>query len=514
MKKITKQEKHALFLWSNEFSWIQIGSKLKLSPKQLKKIKNKFKLEEPFTVKFYKMTNFEKWRAYMEGCISPDNYIAWGYYNIISSTLQRRVWVGPKHAPLYPNMYTILVGEPGVGKGRVITPVSEILKYHKLENPKLNNATNLPGLNETDKLVVKVTAEEDYKEAQKEEDKFTVKQKYFEKPLLIPVAADAITYEALVLEMARSLRRINFPEWCEKTNKYNMGMYLHSSLCFCLEEISSLFRKRMEDLVNCLIKVYDCQDYNYETIKRGKDRVKSCCLNFFGGTTPGFMQSVFNDKLLSEGFSSRTFFIYATKNRKTALRIPELTKEQLDYKKEILDHVGKLTKLYGPVEVTEEAWQFLEDWWVKAQSERPNTSNKLNPYYARKNIHVQKLAMALHFGESTEMKIGIARFQEALVVLADEEKKMHYALGFDSDNPLQKVTTKLENYLIKSEKAKTYKELYAEFWSQIPTKSPGEDLNVILQHLVFMGSIAEEMKEHPHSKQFLKYYAAKKESEI
>lgn len=461
------------------------------------------------------LSNFEKWREYMAGSISPDNFINWGWYNIITSALQRRVWVGPKHAPLYPNIYTILVAEPGVGKGRVITFVSEILKHHKLINPKEINASNLPKeMDETQKLIAKQVSAEDYKEASKEEDKFTAKQKYYEKPLLIPVAADAITYEALVLEMARSFRRINYPEWCPLTNKYKNGMYLHSSLCFCLEEISSLFRKRMEDLVNCLLKVYDCGDYNYETIKRGKDRVKSCCLNFFGGTTPGFMQSVFNDKLLSEGFSSRTFFIYATKNRKTALRIPELTKEQLAYKKDIIEHVEKLTKLYGPVEVEEEAWHFLEEWWKKAQGERPNTNTKLNPYYARKNIHVQKLAMAIHFGESTEMKIGIETFKQALVILAEEEKRMHYALGFSSDNPLQAVSAKIEKYLLSCEKPKTYKEIYAEFWSSIPTKDAEKDLKSVLEHLEFIGTIGTEVIEHPETKLQTRYYGAKKESEI
>ena len=79
------------------------------------------------------MTNFELWKEYTSGSASPDNYLDWGYRYLIAACLQRRVWLSASHAPCYPNIYPILVGRPGVGKGQCIRLVDDILRHHKLE---------------------------------------------------------------------------------------------------------------------------------------------------------------------------------------------------------------------------------------------------------------------------------------------------------------------------------------------------------------------------------------------
>ena len=284
------------------------------------------------------LTNFQKWRLYMDGFISPDSFIDWGFYYLISAALQRRVWLGPDHSRLYSNMYVILVADPGIGKGLVVKQIAELVKHHKLPDPNngsLNKHLLEKAPTEVDRAAIEEVAKADYTAAQELEGGSTDKDgnkitrnKIYEKPLLFPVAADATTYEALVRSMSKAIRRINYKEFDEKVGKEIMKIYTHSSLCFCLEEISSLFRKRTEDLVHFLIQAYDCGDYTYDTKTQGKDRVRKCCLNFFGGTTPGFMQTTFDDQLLTEGFASRCFFIFAAKNRKTTLWIPELTQAQ------------------------------------------------------------------------------------------------------------------------------------------------------------------------------------------
>jgi dephospho-CoA kinase len=427
------------------------------------------------------LSNFDKWRFYNEGLISPDIYIDFSFYYLISAALQRRVWIGPTHSPLYPNLYIILVGEPGIGKGLVIKQISQILQFHKLKNPR-ETVENNSELSSLDKDFVKAVAEADYDEAMRKikgESK-GAKKGEVDKPLLFPVAAESTTYEALVNSLANSIRRINYKHFDERQQKEVMLPYAHSSICFCLEEISSLFRKKTEDLVNLLIQTYDCGDYIYETKTQGKDRIKRCCLSFFGGTTPGFMQSTFDDRLLTEGFASRTFFLFAASNRKTAVRIPDLSHEQVAAYYHIVNHVQKLSTLYGRVEVPEEVWKFLEEWWKDSQQKRVNTNPRLNPYYSRKPAHVQKLAMAIHFAESTEMKMGLEPFQVAINMLAYAEKYMHMSLGLDNNNPLAKPMMKIQRFL-QQLGPKTERELLAEFWSALPKGK--EDMQTILQHL-------------------------------
>lgn len=457
------------------------------------------------------MTNFERWRNYMSWCISPDNYINWGFYGLISAALQRRVWLGPTHKPLFLNIYAILTGETGVGKGLVLTEIYSFLSYHKLDPNAYRNNVNLSKI---DDQVVKDTINKVYiEDFQAAEQMMKAREKdntrnFADKPLLLPIGVDSTTYQSLVSSMPKAMRRKDYLELDPASGKYIPKIYTHTSMAFCLEEISSLFRKKTEDIVNFLIKVYDCQDYTYETISRGFDRIRKPCLTFIGGTTPHFMQEVFDDALLNEGFSSRTFFIFAARNRFRTTRIRELSDEQKQYKVELLQHIKKLTELYGPVTFTEEADNYLEDWWVnKAETTRANFNMKLNSYYGRKQIHTMKLAAILHFMESTEMTIGVECVKKAIEVLDEEERRMHYCLGLDDTNPLSKPAKKILKFL-QMQKNVGYmkKELLAEFWDQMP--DPENDITLILDRWINTGAIDKYPKEHPITKKQEVYYKA------
>jgi len=429
------------------------------------------------------MTNFDKWMSYTDGLPSPDNYRRWGFLYLIAAALQRRVWCPPEHDKLFANMFVTLVGKPGLGKGGVIRAVSNLLTQHKLEDVN-SHLTNKEGLTEEEKTVAAAIAEQDYKNAQSEAEMGRSTKQAVEKALLIPVAADAVTYEALVQSMAHSYRRINFIAWDEKLQKNKMNIYGHSSLCFCLEEIASLFRKHTDNLVNFLIQAYDCgENYEYQTKTSGRDRIRRVCLNFFGGTTPDFMQNTFDEKLLSQGYSSRTFYIFAIRNRKAVFFRPELTAEQRAYRDELSAHVKKLTELYGQVQLDNETCQFLEEW-IRQDAENPlkraSKSVKLEAYYARKNIHIMKVAMALHFGETTDMHIPKSTFEAAIALLHEEEKTMHLALMMGNNNPLARTSQKVLSY-IRDNGKKNFNELLVEFWGEVRKPELEEVLNFLDQ---------------------------------
>ena len=452
-------------------------------------------------------SNFAKWRLYTDGLISPNNFIDFGFYYLISAALQRRVWTGPEHAKLYPNIYPILVGDPGIGKGLVIKQVFKFLTYHKLKNPREHNTIDKDC---PDKDFVKAVQEADYDRAVTVANLGTKKQHDIEKPLLFPAAdSDTATFERLVEHWASSIRRINYKFHDEKTQKTVMIPYAHSSLAFCLEEMGTLFAKNTDKIVNLFIKGYDCGDYNYETKTKDKDRVKNCCLNFIAGTNPSFIQSAFDDRLFDEGFASRVFFIFGAKNRKVALQIPDLTPEQTQAKADILTHMEKLSHLYGRVEIEPNTWLWLEEWWRGAQMKRSNNNIRLNSYYARKNIHVFKLAMAIHFSDSLELHMGLSPFQEAICRLDDEEKTMHLALGHETGNPLAKPLRKVIKY-IECFGPQTRKQLIAEFWSALPNKA--EDMDSILEHLLAQEIVEQYEEENLKTRQNTIHYKIKEKA--
>jgi len=450
------------------------------------------------------MTNFERWQVYTSGLASPQNYINWGYLYLISASLQRRCWMPPDWRRCYPNMYVTFVGKPGIGKGQVIRCVSDILTQHKLEDVKPPSVGKTPQEQE----IIDAMHQSTVKAAKDEEQFGKDKSASAESPALIPMAADAVTYEALVQSMSRCIRRVNYHEYDEKQQKEVMRIYSHSSLCFCLEEIASLFRKNTESLVNFLIQAYDCGDnYEYVTKTQGKDRIRRLCLNFLGATNPDFMQDTFDDKLLSQGYSSRTFYIYAARNRKSMFFLPELTPEQKAAKEEISQHVKKLSQLYGQIKLQPGTVEFLEAW-IKDQDDNPqkraSKSQKLDPYYARKNIHVMKVAMALHFGESTEMEIPLETFQRAIAFLAEEEKTMHLALVLEGKNPLANASARLQEYL-RSAGPKTFIDLLQEFWGVVDKPQ----LTEILQYLQDTKMVTTRTERDQFDDQVMYYEIAK-----
>lgn len=408
--------------------------------------------------------NLDRWRYYMKDCSSPDSYIDWGFYYIVGAFLQRRVWLGAEQAALYPNPYIVLVGDPGVGKGRVIKPVTQVIKtFHYKPGKQVDNSG---GITVSPEMLNSCFNDDD-----------NVKQ-IKDKKYLIEIAPNAITYEALADYLAKSIRFISYKKQVD--GKAVNDFYSHSSLCFSLDEISSLLRKNTESVVNFLLELYDCQDYKYETKRSGCANIKRGCLSLLAGTTPHFMQTVFGDELITEGFASRTFFIYEYANRFNSLFIPSFSDEQVKGYNELLKHLRKLADLFGEVKLSPDAFAFLDNWWRNIHpTTRPNNSIKLSYYYARKNMHVMKLAMILHFADRLDGEISLDEAQRALKILEDIEKKMHFAIGFDTKNPLAMPAKGIMKYIEKVKEA-TFKDIWIEFSDEVRES----ELREIIQFLV------------------------------
>ena len=426
------------------------------------------------------MTNFDKWKAYTDDLPSPDNYITWGWLFTVTAALQRRVWLPPAHSKLYLAMYPILVGKAGIGKGSVIERVSGMLSQFKFEDFHKNGA-NL-NFTQEETNAWKNVHDKQVKDAQENHE--TSSKQMVDKAPLLPSGGDSITYERLVQKIAQSYRFIPYSMWSEKEGKHKMGVYGHCSMYFCLEDVASLFKKHTENLMIFLTQAYDCKDeYLYE-IKSGKpDRVMKICLSLFGGAVPEFMQSIFEDNLVNSGFSSRVFFIFAHKNRKSQFFRPELSPEQTEYRNDLSKHILKLTHLYGQIVLEPQTQPFLEEWLrdMEAHPEkRASQSSRLDTYYSRKNIHIMKVAAALHFSENTTLEIPHETFLQAIEVLHEEEKTMALALMVgNQNNPLAKPSKKVVEFL-RTNGPKVFKSLLAEFWDEgLQEKDLTEVLNFL-----------------------------------
>lgn len=433
------------------------------------------------------MTNFQRWHLYCKHVESPESFIKFGYYSLIASCLQRRVWVGPVHAPIYPNLYIILCGGPGSGKGQIIKPIGQFLGHWKR-----HTAAELDNLNKQLEAAQKKASRGNpsifssqqintINQASAELNGYS--KKLVDEPLLFPIASESFgSYQALVNALAESYDAKHYTK-----SDGGSATYLHSSMSMVLEELASIFRKHSEDIANFLLQTYDCGDYRYTTLSRETDRIKNCCLNILAGTTPAFMQETLDDRLTNEGFASRTFFICAEEPRFKNMHYKELDSAQNIAKMELLLHLKKLKDVYGGCTYTKEAYEFLAHWWEKGGSNiKANASPKLASYYARKKVHVQKLATVIHYSDKLDNIITLAEVKQAMEELEEAEKNMHLALTFRGNNPLTTLGRALERYLEAKGRA-TKNALITDLWEY----GQPHELNQVMEAYIVMKKIEE-----------------------
>lgn len=403
------------------------------------------------------MTNLERWRFFMKDCKSPDSYIDMSFYFMISACLQRRVWLNSEFNPLFFNQYLVLVGGPGIGKGMAMKPVIQMLKFHKaVTQDKHINAVDITSA-AMDGVHGKV--------ADPDAD------------LLFPMAPNSCSFEQLVREFSEVIRTIRV-EIKKPDGSVEKKIVTHKSLCCVLEELGSLIAKDRDKVITFLLQAFDCGDYDYKTKHQGKDLLRKLCLNLMGGCTPAFMQDAFTEKIIGEGFSGRTIFVYEFANRFNKFAMSEYSAEQLKARNEVLAHIHGLSRLYGQVQYTPGAFEILRSYFEdELPKHRVNLNPKLEPYYTRKDILVQKLAGAIHFADSYSLVINEQEVTQALEVLARLEKKMHLALSFGK-NPIAAYGARITLFIQKAG-PQTFESLWAEFGSDLREMELKECLNFL-----------------------------------
>ncbi len=364
------------------------------------------------------MTNLDRWRLYLRDVESSDIYIDWTFYTMVSAALQRRVCLNqiPHLAsgrPIFPNIYVIFIGPPGIGKSSAAFWAVELFKTFG----------GFDSLTSHSKRIIKI-------------------------------APSSLTVEQLYRYMNTNYALFELPKDLQ-TSKDSSGSiikhYLSSPLAFfATEELGSLFRENTSDLVKFVTEGWDCGDFHRETKTQGVDFIKSMCTTMLGCGTPDWIAEVSKNGLLQQGFTARTIFVWSEKKRHLKAMWDFEADDQQAAWKELQVHVKKLTQLYGPVRLAPDAKEWLDRWYEDGgETNRLNPDKRLLDYYTRKKVHLIKTAMVVHYAERYDSTITIADFLEALRLLDRTELDMHKALlGTAFENPAAKVAAKLEDKLI------------------------------------------------------------------
>lgn len=314
---------------------------------------------------------------YTENSESPLSYHVWCGLSVIAGALQRKVYMRwGLGRVVYPNMYVVLIGASGrTRKGQAIGVAKDLLK-------RVSGITVVP--------------------------------------------ESSSGRQAMILAMKRA--SANFQDPTDGRIKF------HCSVTAFSEELSVFLGQGDIAYLANLTDWYDSKDdWEYETVGRGKDSLQGLCLNLMGGTAPDWIQSMIPQEALGGGFTSRIIFIVEEKKKRI---IPEYehTEEQVRLEKMLGDDLERISQMSGEIKFTDEAKKLYKDWYIKQDQDLTDGKPAVNDtrfsgYNERRATHLQKLSIICSASRGDDMTITVEDFQRAQRLLYAAEIKMPKTFG-------------------------------------------------------------------------------------
>jgi len=352
--------------------------------------------------------------VYTENTESPTSYHRWAGLSVLAGALQRRVYLRwGMGRVIYPNLYTVLIGPSGrTRKGVAIGIAKDFLK----QVPNLSVA---------------------------------------------PESSSG--RQAMILAMKRAAA--NYMDPTDGKIKF------HCSITAFSEELSVFLGQGDIAYLSNLTDWYDSKDdWEYETVGRGKDTLQGLCLNLLGGTAPDWIQSMIPQEALGGGFTSRIIFIVEERKRKI---VPEyyMTKEEVELGEKLRLDLERVSQLAGEMKFDEEGKDKYVAWYIEQDQALSNgqpaiTDTRFAGYCERRATHLQKIMMICSAGRGDDLKITGADFNEALTLLTGAEEQMHKTFGGLGKARYSGETNDIQDY-IRSMGTTTRKALLAKFYRDV-----------------------------------------------
>lgn len=313
----------------------------------------------------------EGFQLLMDGRGSPGVFTTWTALFTISAALERKVYVRTKKGMLYPNLYIINIGPPGVGKTVATETARQLFLHlhtgdsngHHLAPSNVSRASLIDALNDATRIVIQ--------------------------PDKQPPQLD------------------------------------FNSLAVISNELGNFLPAYENDFMNTLTDIYDCHHYS-ETKRSTKLSIKidRPQLSFIAATTPSYMTGLLPEGAWDQGFLSRTILVYAGAQPPEDIFGDNIwTDEQEQLQKDLIHDLQVIGKMSGKMRFTEEAAEALNAWH-KAYGPPTPDHPKLQHYNTRRTAHMLKLCTVVSAACSDDFIITLEHYNEALNLLLAAEATM------------------------------------------------------------------------------------------
>jgi len=308
---------------------------------------------------------------------APKIFRKWVAIGMVASCLGRRVWTTTTdpNSPFFPNLFILLVGEPGVGKSL-----------------QLGNARKL------------------MKELEDHYD-------------LVKVGPDQITPESL----AEELGQLNSQP--DREDKDSVPEEQDADMALFLNEFGNFVKAdsaNFTDHITFLSGLYDCPDfYSKKTKTAGDDFIIRPCLNMVASTQPSWIGQAFDRMSLGQGFPARLMLVYSD-NRKRNRPFRGYPNED-GLRKDLLSKLSEVAHLNGMMTWSEEAQEYYADLYEEDVPPKP-TEPLLASYNERRGFYLAKLSMISAANDGARMVINKQHVEQALSWMTEIEEDMPKAL--------------------------------------------------------------------------------------
>lgn len=301
----------------------------------------------------------ESFVNYTSNLEAAEIFRKWAAITTIAATLEQKVWLLTS-APLYPNLYTFLVGHPGVGKTRTVMAAGMFFR----ELPDFHMA---------------------------------------------PTSMSMASLVDALLEAKRMIIQLPNPPM-----EYN-------SMFIVADELSAFMHKFDEEIIGGLTTFYDVT-VPYAQHRRGKDiriKIKHPQLSILSGTTPSNLMRFMPENAWDQGFTSRVIMVFSDERIITDI----FAQESRGLPDGMLHDLCLINSLSGQFSVTEDYKNAINNWRALGQTPIPNHP-KLIHYCTRRLGHLLKLSMVAAVDKSNELLLTKDDFNRAMGWLLEAEDTM------------------------------------------------------------------------------------------
>jgi hypothetical protein len=358
----------------------------------------------------------------------------WCFLSIAAATLGRQLYLPFGHWKIYPNMYTMLMGEPATRKSSAIAIAEDLLRKTGYES----------------------------------------------------IAKGKTSHEKFLMDLGR--HEMGGSKETEANTGFAINLWDDSSeaheLFVAADEFNNFIGLGNYSFISTLGELWDCKEEHPVRFKNSTSfSIHEPVVNILGGNTQTGFCLAFPPEIIGQGFFSRLLLIHAEPSGRK-ITFPKAPSEQV--KQQLVDRLQLMRDtISGAATLTAEAEAAVDYIY---QEQPPIEDVRFQNYAGRRLTHMLKLCL-IYAALDLRTEINLADVVLANSTLAFAEARMPQALGEYGKSKNSDIAAKLLLILERAEAPLTTKELWAGVSSDLDKISQLGEILVGLK-------LADKILEH------------------